>query len=189
MSNSSLSCWESVEPALGSLYSSPWCGQCISHCSCSPPVLQGLYSVIAGHHGQSLIWWHCPSFTPNLWGEEWQEMLLLLKVRLFIARCSCCFQLMSQTGTVGNSLYSSLFVQIYLKLWVFGIGVHLSWFIFFHLSMRYKTFSFNIILLFNPFLPKKDFLKEQIEKKKNTQRNPKVKIHTHRTNEDTCLLT
>lgn len=159
---------------LGSLYSNPWCSQYISHFSCLPPVLWGLYSVITGHHGQTLTWRYCSSFTSNLWSEEWLEKVLLLKMRPFITRCSCCFQLMSQTGTAGNSLYSILFVSIYLKLWTFGIGVHSSWFIFLHLSMRYKTLSLNIILLFNSVHPKKDFLKEQWEKKKHPKK-PKSK--------------
>lgn len=153
---------------LGSLYSNPWCIQCISHCSCWPPLLWSLYSVITGHHDQTLTWRHCPSFTSNLWCEGWLEVVLLFKVRLFIARCSCYFQLMSQTGTAGNSLYSILFVPIYLKLWAFGIGVHSSWFVFVHFSMRYKTLSLNIILLFNPVLPF-----SVSERKKGEEKTPK----------------
>lgn len=151
----------------GSLYSNPWCSQYISHCSCLPPALQGLCSAITGYHGQTLTWRHCSSFTSNLWCEEWLEMVLLLKVRLFIARCSCCFQSMSHTGTARNSLYSILFVSIYLKCWVFGIGVHSSWSVFVHFSMRYKTLSLNIIFLFNPVQPRKNFRKNKGRRKKH----------------------
>lgn len=151
----------------GSLYSNPWCSQYISHCSRLPPALRGLCSAITGYHGQTLTWRHCSSFTSNLWCEEWLEMVLLLKVRLFIARCSCCFQSMSHTGTARNSLYSILFVSIYLKCWVFGIGVHSSWFIFVHFSMRYKTLSLNIMFLFNPVLPRKNFWKNKGRRKKH----------------------